>query len=120
MPGHTLRDAAYVVKATHFEKLSFWKENDQDPRVKWEHISTGQEHQVGTIKIGRKVWPVTVVVSFAILNGLLVAFYEPTSRFVDHDMVLTWINSESPAYASGKECNADNFHWCIRFCTGRG
>lgn len=113
MPDHSIRDAVFVVEATHAEKFCFWKLNDMEPRVKWEHVSMGYGHQVGALKVGRKVHPVVVAVSFAILDGSLVAFYEPTSRVVDYDMVEAWVKAESPAYASGKKCNADNFHHCL-------
>lgn len=113
MPDYSIRDAVFVVEATHCEKQCFWEQNSRSNRVKWEHVSMGYGHQVGTLKVGRKVHPVVVAVSFAILDGSLVAFYEPTSRVVDYDMVEAWVKAESPAYASGKECNADNFHHCL-------
>ena len=111
---YLLKDAKYVVEATHFEMLSLFGENERNRKVVWKHVSMGSLSTVGTLCVGGKDYPVCVSILFAILDGVLVAFYDAASRVVDHDMVEAWVKAESPAYASGKECNAINFHHCIR------
>lgn len=113
MSDYTLRDADFVVEATHFEKFALWKENDHEQRVRWDDVSTGHMHTVGHLSVNRKKMPVVVSIFFAVLNGKVVAFYEATSQVVDHRMVEKWVESESPAYQAGDKCDAMNFHQCL-------
>ena len=106
---YTIRDAAFAVEATHFEFQCLWAENDRRKRVTWEHVSMGYMHQVGTCA----GMPVTVSIMFAILDGVLVAFYDATSMVVDHSMVEAWLKEESVAFARGNKCDGVNFHNCI-------
>ncbi len=110
---YTIRDADFVVEATHFEKHCLWGENDREKRVRWDDVSTGYMHTVGHLTVNRKKMPVTVCILFAVLNGKVVAFYEATSQVVDHRVVEAWLLQESPAYQAGNKCDAMNFHQCL-------
>lgn len=107
----SIREAAFVVEATQFEKHCLWDRNDRDPRVKWEEITVGTMPTVGSFA-GH---PVVLSIFFAKLDGKLVAFYEACSAVVDHRMVEAWMGENSPAYAAGRRCNALNFIHCVQW-----
>lgn len=112
--NYTLKDAEYVVEATFFEKHCLWKENEREGHVVWEDVSSGYMHTIQELPIGDTRMPVTVQIFFAILDGKVVAFYEPTSQVVDHRLVDAWVSVESEAYRAGRKCNAMNFHQCLQ------
>lgn len=111
---YTIRDAEFVVEATHFEMLCLWGDNERNWWVTWDSVSSGHMPTIGHLTMNQMRMPVVVSVFFAILDGHVVAFYEPTSQVVDHCLVKAWLLRESPAYAAGQECDATNFHQCIR------
>jgi hypothetical protein len=103
---------ANLVEATNIEQHCLWRQwhyrPDPEPtgrEVQWEEISLGFWQVIGDLGKDR---PVAVSVSFALVNGALVGFYEATSRFVDHDMVKSWMAKNFPAARSWS--NAQNFH----------
>lgn len=110
---YTIRDAFYVVEATDFEKLCLFGENEREWYVTWEHVSMGNMATIEHILVNGENLPVVVSVFYALLNGKVVAFYEPTSQVVDHRMVKAWLEVNSPAFAAGRKCDAMNFHLCL-------
>lgn len=88
---------------------SRWRPAEGAGRVKtWEQVNPG--HLVTICKVGR--WPrtarpVCVSVFYARVNGQLVAFYEPTSQLVDHELVREWARQ---AFPNAERTNAENFH----------
>jgi len=85
------KTATHMVEATDFEAITLWKEWHHAPTfmrkpLRWEAISLGFWQEVGKLA----GFPVCVTVSFAKVEGALVAFYDATSRVVDHDMVKDW------------------------------
>ena len=106
-----LKTATHMVEATDFEQSCLWRDWHYTPRLlgsprrcAWEQISLGLHKKIGTLAN----FPVHVSVSFARVEGALVAFYEATSRVVDHDMVKTWLIDSFPSALSWS--NAQNFH----------
>jgi hypothetical protein len=101
-------ETIYVVEATHFERLCLWQE--WNCFVKWQEESLVSSNIVG--KLARM--QVNVDVSWAIINGQRVAFYETTSQVVDHRLVSKWLPKVFPVlrhYEPGRQplCNAMNF-----------
>lgn len=134
-----LRRTVAVVEATHAECLELWKTWSSDSwwhsdyphqKVKWEQISSGYWEQIGTVQIksARTVFgsyerkgefPVCVTMLWARIEGQLVMFWEPTSKFVDHDMIEAYLNKIMdpwPTYDRGHRrasTNAMNFAHAI-------
>lgn len=99
----------YVINATHEEEFGIWKEIHET--VRWEQCH-GWIVTLGTVLIGKsrreqERMPVAVSVTWNLLDGHVVAFYEATSMVVDHRMVDQYIRGNC-----SKHTNATNFHHC--------
>jgi len=112
------KSAVFAVEATSQEMHGLWLEWSEDAlihgfgspksrRVPWEQISLGYGHEIGKFH-GH---PVFVAISFNVVAGRLIAFYEATSRVVEHDMVRKWTETEFPA--SRGHTNATNFSHAV-------
>lgn len=100
----------YVVEATHEEMFQLWQETHT--RFKWEQCH-GWLITLGTVVIGPDVtnvetMPVTVSVTWQLLDGHLVAFYEAASQVVDYRMVDKYVRENC-----AKHTDAANFHHCV-------
>lgn len=111
--------AVYVVEATNQEKTMLWCEwsceaadhmygSPEHERVPWEQVRDGWAHQVGELA----GFPVVIDISFAIIYGELVMFYNGCSRVVDHEMLREWLVSNVPAYLNN-HTNSTNFGHCM-------
>ncbi len=99
----------YVVEATHEEEFALWQRTHET--IRWEQCH-GWLVNLGTVLIGPdrehlKRMPVTVTVTWQLLDGHLVAFYDAASQVVDHRMVEKYIRENC-----AKRTNAANFHHC--------
>lgn len=110
-PDPTLADTAYVVEATRNEQHLLWRQFKL--RVPWVGRSPGLMPTAGKVTVDGAEHPVVLSIFWAEIAGKLVAFYEPTSRVVDHDLVKRWLAERCPAFAAGKTCDANNFHLCL-------
>jgi hypothetical protein len=123
-----IAETAFLVESTSFEHQVLWEKwsieavakkefitiPENRHRVLWEQLSPGFFQQIG--KLGKH--PVCVEVQFARIAGHVVAFYDATSRVVDHDMVKKWLEEtfKVPKWDSGTrvaQTNASNFHSCV-------
>lgn len=91
------------VEATDFEQLCLWQEWTSRHNPKGWTQETGAWVQVGTLNDN----PVTVMLSYAMLNGTRVVFWDAVSQVVDFDMVKSWLHSEFP---NAVFVDAMNFH----------
>ena len=103
------RETFAVVDATHEEAHGLWYRwhyrLDAGMRVPaWEEISIGFWTQIG--EFGGA--PVCASVSWARVDGRLVAFVEGTSMVVHHGMIEKWCKEKFPNARS--HSNAANFH----------
>lgn len=95
-----------AVEATDFEAMTLWlnwtQPRDERPTPAWSEISLGRWVDVG--KLGGD--PVCVTLSFARVNGAVVAFYAATSVVSDSRMVDAWVRANMPR---ARLTNAMNF-----------
>ena len=104
----TFEPVDFVVEATDTEQFLLWCRNDERKdgrKVSWEQISMGLLPTVGEFA----GFPVTVTLTWAIINGRKVCFYEAASRVVDYDMVKQFVR-DYVASATASFSNAMNFH----------
>ena len=109
-----IADTEYFVEATDFERFSLWEKFADDSadfstydKVKWEQVCVGSMFQLG--KLAKM--PVTFLLTWAKINGHLVAFWESPSMVTDGRMVEVFLNKlKKPT------TNANNFHHCLDFC----
>lgn len=106
-PDKRFAETVYLVEATDYEQLALWKEWHQFV-PSWVEDSSGYGLEVGR----RAGLPVVVSVTWAIINGKRVCFYEAVSQMVDHGMVEKWRHEEFPKLR-GAHCNAMNFAHCL-------
>ena len=108
----------YVVEATHEEAFNLWQR--YHPYVKYEQISDGWAHTVGSVLVKKdgdrvsKSYPVVVECNWALWDGHLIAYYDACSLVVHHGMVREYIDSIAPEGAG--HTNAANFHHALHHC----
>lgn len=98
-------DTFYLVEATDYEALECWKQWHE--RIEWRQESHGWLAFCGDLA---GFGPVTCTVSWNIIGGKRVLFYDAASRYVDHDMVRDYLTARCP---SAQHTNAMNFHNCV-------
>jgi hypothetical protein len=99
-----------MIQATSAEHHHLWstfseKSDWRPPYVKdplvWEEDGLGRWAKVGELA----GYPIAVSWSFAVIDGAVICFYEPTSRVVDYNVVREWSDSVCATHT-----NATNFH----------
>ena len=104
-------DTEYFIEATDFERLALWERNEESvlstSKLKWEEISQGCMFQLGKLA----GMPVTFQLTWAKLNGHLVAFWESPSMVADHRMVEAFLDKQKKP-----KTNAMNFHHVFEIC----
>jgi hypothetical protein len=119
-----LSEVKFVVEATGFEKLVLWQQHADDsslskggPLVRWEHDPFGMMVEIGILAN----MPLCLNLSFAVLNGKRIMFWDAVSVVTHYDMALQWLNENCPVYYDGgrkARCDAMNFHLCLHHVTG--
>ena len=89
-----LQGVVGAVEATGFEYHCLWKEA-RELEWSWEENLVGLWRQIG----GFNDMPVCLSIRTAVVRGHKIAFYHPTSRIVDHEMVENWLRAVMPASA---------------------
>jgi len=89
-----IKTSIFFVEANSFEELCLWREYSQE--VVWEQDTAGFCQIIGFIGNRKKKRIVNVSFSFAVINGQLICFYDPISRFVDHKMVEKFLDKYYP------------------------
>lgn len=93
-----LEKTVLAVEATRFEQMCLWEKFNKD--CSWEQVLSGILPTIGKVKLkkGRRYeeMPVVVSLSWAVINGKFVMFYEPTSIIVDWSLVEDWLKKILP------------------------
>lgn len=116
------KDVVFLVEANAYEKHSLWNDFFHTPRYinykldSWGDIMEGAYVEIGQVDNR----PVCVSITWGILNGYKVLFYNACSQVVDYKMVEKWTNhfplqtlKYNPNLHSIR-CDAENFYNCIR------
>lgn len=101
----------YVMESTHDEQHHLW--------LMWHNVLDWKEIPMNVMRtvgyIGEH--PVVVAAYFARIEGKLVAFYHPTSRMVDHELVEKWVDETFPIIKKvgrrESHSNTSNWHHCL-------
>lgn len=100
----------YAIEATDEEQHVCWERTHET--VRWQQcngwIVTLAQLLVGEDRGHLERMPVTVCLTWHLLDGHLVAFYEASSQVVDHRIVEKYIRGNC-----SKHTNATNFHICM-------
>ncbi|HKS27771.1 MAG TPA: hypothetical protein VJS44_08125 [Pyrinomonadaceae bacterium] len=120
-----LKETVYAVAANDYERFALWRENAQDSGspliahpVDWQQDSEGYLFQVGELAD----MPVTISLSWAMVNGHRVLFYDSPSLVTDQRMIEKWLDENcNPMEGDGAQarCNAMNFHLCLHSIEAR-
>lgn len=126
-----LKRTDFFVEANSFETSALWRKYVYDKPnrkmhdnvdingIEWIQDTAGFGKIVGYIGAGKNR-PVTINFNWYAIGDKYVCFYNPTSRFVDWDMVEKWIEKHFPVkYDNGTMSamvDANNFHNCYFFC----
>ena len=114
MEKDELKDVAYFVEADEYASHSLWTEHKRRASAEdpvWDSTGRGIMRQVSSKKYKDSV---TVHFSFFTLGGKKVAFFYPTSKFIDWDAVEQYVLGYVD---SDRMTNAENFHNCKEFCS---
>jgi len=118
------RDTVFYVEATNHERHTLWRDFADDKtarehgaptknRVSWEQLNPGSMPTVG---LDNKR-PITVVCTWARINGQIVMFYEPTSQIVNWKTIEAWLEKEYahvPLWNGRRaQCDAERFSNCL-------
>ncbi len=118
-----LKETQFVVEATSCEIQMLWErwsdeslyQNPSDYRLRFDHLNPGYMATIGHINR----LPVVMTLFWHSINGVLVMFWEATSRVVDYDMCRAWLNKNcAPTWDNGTRLahtNATNFHNVVSF-----
>ncbi len=90
-----LAGVTLFIEATDCEQSYVWRMATKEAGRGWDQSSLGYGRMAGKFK-GQEVW---VSIQLARIDGQKVCFYHATSRFVDHNLVLSYIESIAPATA---------------------
>lgn len=110
----------YLVEATSFERYSLWRQHaheSPDKPYDWQQYNLGYCTNIADTNIldlGGDNRPITISLTYAKINGQLIAFWESTSQLVDYDIINRWLTTTFPNIP---QCDANNFHQCLHFIT---
>jgi hypothetical protein len=116
-----LRSVIFCVEATSYERLALWRESAidaDDPKihrpVRWRQMNPGRLITLGTLAD----MPVTLEITFALIENCSVLFYDSPSVVTDARMAEKWLdeNVKPPKWGGDREarCDAMNFHQCLQ------
>jgi hypothetical protein len=118
--SHTelFKDVKYIVEATDNEWHMLWEKYHYQPRsglpIPWEEISMGKIVTIG--EVAKR--PIAIQISWAIINGHKVMFYEGSSQLVDYKMMEKWLEHHSlnTIQHEGRwaKTNVSNFGHCLQ------
>lgn len=103
----------FVVEATRNEQFMLWQQHRHE--VQWDQDHFGFGPQIGELD-GR---PICMSLSWAVLNGHRIMFYEAISQVTDSEQVDAWLKANcNPTWQDGKRrahADAANFHLVLEF-----
>lgn len=105
------KDVVYLVEANHNETHLLWERFHYKPVYdfkvdSWVQVMEGYGPVIGELDNR----PICVGITYAILNGKKVMFYEGQSEVVDYKMIEDWRDHYAPNIS---HCNATNFGHCL-------
>jgi hypothetical protein len=110
-----------VVTASHCEQHQLWCLYAEDSdmrsrsfdmrRLPWVQKNMGMWQTIATVDIGGEKMPVTVSLSWALVDGTFVCFLDATSQVVDWRIVEDWRRKTFP---KARTSDAMNFHNALR------
>lgn len=113
-----LDDTFFCVEATSNEVQHLWRELHQERGIPWVQMN-GLMIEAGQIDIvGKGKVAVCVCLSFNLIRGKLICFYEATSQYVDYQMVEQWLKKnviKDKEWGGGREimCDSNNTHMIL-------
>lgn len=112
-----LKKTCFFIEASSFEQHCLWREFNK--KFKWVDISSGCSLHIGNINNDENM-SVWVSFNFATIFNKVICFWYPTSRFVDHDMIVNFIQDNYPVKWNNNSLyamtDANNFHHVINHC----
>jgi hypothetical protein len=110
-----LKKVAFVIKATSYEQICLWEKHHNTLTLSWEEIAEGSVVVLKHVGIKRR--PIVICISFAKLNGYLIAFIDDTSQLVDHAVIDKYLDENcNPKWDKGNRqarTDAMNFHHVV-------
>lgn len=106
-----LDETRFLVEATDFERLILWE--------RWhETHSWVQDYKGYWIEVGQVLdMPVGINLTWVLINGHRVLFYQGVSRMLDYEMIQNWLRAHYPIFWDQEtrwaHCDAMNFHLCM-------
>jgi hypothetical protein len=109
-----LAETKFLVEASSAEQRFLWEKWVDNLKIiredEWVQKNPGYSLTIGEIK-GR---PIVISISWVVIKGVLVGFYEATSQLVDWVMIEKWLDEHcNPMYDKGTRrarTDASNFH----------
>lgn len=105
------RETMFLIEATDFEQHCLWEQTHK--RCRWEQINPGLWERVGHLAAR----PVAISVSWARIDGRVVAIWTMTSQVTDSVMAETWLSQRfgEIKWGGGRRAwtNAQNFHHAL-------
>lgn len=109
------------------DDFRLWKHYNEKEDISWKSDGSGSNVLVGTVFTKEKdengedkykEHPVYVELSFALINGVYVCFYECNSTFVNWEAIEDFIEKYVKTYDNGTRatmCSESNFHNCYYY-----
>ena len=108
-----LKKTFFLVEANSFETLTLWVNHAKDGAMAWD-----QGHGFAVTVGNLDSRPVCVSMTWNMLDGRWVAFWNACSQVVDHVMVDAWLEENfKGTWDNGSRrasCDAMNFHHCLQ------
>lgn len=104
----------YVVEANSFERLTLWQQHASNMRppgyiqLHWDQVSDGRMPTIG--RLDKR--PLCLDISWARIEGYLVAFYDECSQLRDSVRTEKWLEKHFKTWRNF-HCDAMNFGHCL-------
>lgn len=102
-----IANTIFCVEASDYERAALWREHR--PKVRWIDATKWKDMDVGYINDDKEM-PVIIRMRWSCLNGQTVCFYEAVSRYVDWEIVGTYIGT---LYPDADQRDAMSFQDCL-------
>ncbi len=100
----------YAVDADHDTKHEIWERYQRRYGVPWRDHGVGLSRKIGEIDLRGITWQLTVLVWFAQIGPVWVAFIGSEAMVVDHGLIAAWRETVFPGTTiHGHHSNAPNF-----------
>jgi hypothetical protein len=114
------KDVVFLVEASSHEQHQFWRDHHYKPSQDYKVIKTWKQESGYMIQLGKvDKRPICVTITYDIIDGRRVLFYEGCSELVDHKMIKDWLRhwtEKTVRWDNGTRwaiCDSSNFHHCL-------